>query len=73
MLGGVPAPGIALAAYLYRDHLFLSEDEPVGTDLYNRFKGDFGFAFTQQGLEITSIFSDDTSVLTSQLFETVEQ
>lgn len=73
MLGGVPAPGIALAAYLYRDHLFLSDGEPAGVDLYARFREDFGFAFGQHGLGITDVFSDDASALTSQLFEAVEQ
>lgn len=73
MLGGIPAPGMALAAYLYRDYIFTSEDGPTGADLYQRFREDFGFAFAQQGLGIADVFSNDASVLTSKLFEPVEQ
>jgi len=69
ILRGETIPGASLAAYLYRDFAF--EAEALPSDLYARFKRDFGFAFIHGGPSFEEVFKDNTSDLGFQVFEAV--
>lgn len=70
LLGNEPIPGASLAAYLYRDFAF--ESPTVPDQLYRTLRRDFGFAFEGQPVGFSKLFFDDTKVVGTDIFESIE-